>query len=261
LSDWKPYLDTAVEAARAAAAVIRHYYETDVEVMRKADASPVTVADIESEREIKRVLASAWPEHGFYGEELGRERADGDYLWLIDPIDGTKSFVRGYPFFSTQIALMYRGELVVGVSNAPLFGAGELACAAQGGGATLNGTPIQTSSIDELAAASLSQGNIASLAASPAWSGTGELIGQVSRIRGYGDFYHYHLLAAGRIDAIVESDLNILDIAALTVIVRAAGGDVTTLGGGPIGLDTRSMLATNGRLRSAIEPYFTAWSD
>src|SRR5690625_4695320 len=120
--------------------------------MHKADASPVTAADIESEREIKRVLAAAWPEHGFYGEELGRERADGDYLWLIDSIDGTKSFVRGYPFFSTQIALMYRGELVVGVSNAPLFGTGELACAAQGIGATLNGESMHTSSIDELAA-------------------------------------------------------------------------------------------------------------
>lgn len=259
MSAWKPYLDTAIEAARAAEAVIRHYYESDIEVMHKADASPVTAADIESEREIKRVLSAAWPEHGFYGEELGRERADGDYLWLIDPIDGTKSFVRGYPFFSTQIALMYRGELVLGVSNAPLFGDGELACAVQGAGATLNGVPIQTSAIDELAEAGLSLGNIASLAASPAWPGAGELIGRVSRIRGYGDFYHYHLLASGRIDAIVESDLNILDIAALTVIVREAGGDVTTLGGGPIGLHTRSMLATNGHLRTAVEPYLKAW--
>src|SRR5699024_8543427 len=260
LSDWKPYLDTAVDAARAAEAVIRHYYATDIEVMHKADASPVTVADIESEREIKRILAAAWPEHGFYGEELGRERAEGDYLWLIDPIDGTKSFVRGYPFFSTQIALMYRGELVVGVSNAPLFGDGELACAAQGAGATLNGVPITVSGIDDVAESSLSLGNIASLAASPAWPGAGELIGRVSRIRGYGDFYHYHLLASGRIDVIVESDLNILDIAALTVIVREAGGDVTTLSGGSIGLDTRSMLATNGQLRDSVTPYLQAWS-
>src|SRR5699024_2758065 len=176
-------------------------------------------------------------------------------------IDGTKSFVRGYPFFSTQIALMHRGELVVGVSNAPLFGHGELACAAKGMGATLNGVAIRTSGIDDLAEASLSLGNTASLAASPAWQGAGELIGKVSRIRGYGDFYHYHLLASGRIDAIIESDLNILDIAALTVIVREAGGDVTTLAGGPIGLETRSMLATNGRLRDSVNPYLRAWSE
>src|SRR5699024_11528300 len=139
--------------------------------MRKADASPVTVADIEAEREIKRVLSAAWPEHGFYGEELGRDDGEHDFLWLIDPIDGTKSFVRGYPFISTQIALMYRGELVVGVSNAPLFGGGELACAAQGGGATLNAASITVSDIDELGEAGLSLGNIASLAASPAWPG------------------------------------------------------------------------------------------
>lgn len=260
MSDWKPYLDSAIEAAHAAEAVIRHYYASGFEVRRKADASPVTVADVESEREIKRVLAAAWPQAGFYGEELGRENADSDYLWLIDPIDGTKSFVRGYPFFSTQIALMHCGELVVGVSNAPLFGAGELACAARGLGATLNGAAINTSTIDDLAEASLSLGNIASLAASPAWPGAGELIGQVSRIRGYGDFYHYHLLASGRIDVIVESDLNILDIAALTVIMREAGADVTTLSGGPIDLDVRSMLATNGHLRDRVTPYLQAWS-
>lgn len=260
MSDWKPYLDTAIEAARAAEAVIKHYYASGFEVRRKADTSPVTIADVESEREIKRVLSAAWPAHGFYGEELGRNNADGDYLWLIDPIDGTRSFVRGYPFFSTQIALMHRGELVVGVSNAPLFGAGELACAAQGAGATLNGAVIGTSSIDDLAESSLSLGNIASLAASPAWPGAGELIGRVSRVRGYGDFYHYHLLASGRIDVIVESDLNILDIAALTVIVREAGGDVTTLSGGAIGLHTRSLLATNGRLRAAVTPYLQGWA-
>ena len=261
MSDWTRYLDAAIEAARAAEQVIRHYYSIDVEVMRKADASPVTVADIEAEREIKRVLSAAWPEHGFYGEELGRDDGEHDFLWLIDPIDGTKSFVRGYPFFSTQIALMYRGELVVGVSNAPLFGDGELACAAQGAGATLNGGAIAVSEIGDLSEASLSLGNTARLAASPAWGATGELIGRVSRIRGYGDFYHYHLLAAGRIDAVIESDLNILDIAALTVIVREAGGDVTTLGGAGIDLDTTSLLATNGRLRGAVSAYLTGWSD
>ncbi len=255
MNDWTPYLNTAVEAARAAEAVIRRYYNADIEVMRKADASPVTAADIESEREIKRVLAAAWPGHGFYGEELGREGADADYVWLIDPIDGTKSFVRGYPFFSTQIALMVRGELVAGVSNAPLFNGGEMACAARGAGATLNGEPIRVSNIDAIADASLSLGNIATLATSPGWPKLGSLIARVHRIRGYGDFYHYHLLASGRIDAIIESDLNILDIAALTVILREAGGDISALDGSDIDLDTGSVLATNGRLRAAIGAY------
>ncbi|WP_353224370.1 inositol monophosphatase family protein [Salinisphaera sp. C84B14] len=257
----QPFLDKAVEAARAAEAIIRRYYHGDFEVEHKADASPVTIADIECEKAIKAVLSEAFPEHGFQGEELGGEQADADYVWLIDPIDGTKSFVRGYPFFSTQIALRHRGELIVGVSNAPLFNGGEMACAAKGLGATLNGEPIHTSSIDTLAKTSLSLGNIASLAASPAWTSLGSLIGQVHRIRGYGDFYHYHLLASGRIDAILESDLNILDIAALTVILREAGGDITELGGGDIDLPTRSVFATNGRLRAAIAPFVADWDE
>ena len=261
LSDYRGYLETAVEAARAAETVIRHYYQGTFDVERKADASPVTVADIESERAIKEVLSRAYPEHGFYGEELGHESADAEYVWLIDPVDGTKSFVRGYPFFSTQIALRHRGELVVGVSNAPMFNGGELACAARGHGATLNGEPIRVSTTDALAETSLSLGNIAALGASPAWPDIGALVGRVHRIRGYGDFYHYHLLASGRIDAILESDLNILDIAALTVILREAGGDISALGGGAIDLDTRSVFAPNGRLREAIAPFVSAWDE
>ncbi|WP_232226084.1 inositol monophosphatase family protein [Salinisphaera hydrothermalis] len=259
--DLSRYLETAIEAARAAETVINRYYHGDFEVERKADASPVTIADVECERTIKRVLAEAFPDHGFYGEELGRESIDADYVWLIDPIDGTKSFVRGYPFFSTQIALMHQGELIVGVSNAPAFGNGDMAYAARGQGAFLNGERIHVSTIDEIAETSLSTGNIGALGASPAWPKIGELVGDVHRIRGYGDFYHYHLLASGAIDAVIESDLNILDIAALTVIVREAGGDVTELGGGPIDLESRTALATNGRVRAPLAPYLAAWNE
>lgn len=249
MEEKKQFLAKAVEAARAAEDVIRHYYQGDFDVRHKDDASPVTIADVESERAIKAVLAEAFPDHGFYGEELGREADDAEYVWLIDPIDGTKSFVRGYPFFSTQIALMHRGELVCGVSNAPLFNGGELACAARGAGATLNGEPIRVSEIDDLAEATLSLGNIATLAGSPRWPALGDLVRRVHRIRGYGDFYHYHLLASGRIDLVVESDVNILDIAALTVILREAGGRITDLEGAPIGLETTSVFADNGRLK------------
>lgn len=255
------YLQTAKEAARAAERVINRYYHGDFEIEHKADASPVTVADVESEQAIKDVLSRQFPDHGFYGEELGRESADADHVWLIDPIDGTKSFVRGYPFFSTQIALMHRGELVVGVSNAPAFGQGDMAWAARGQGAFLNGQPIQVSAIDSLAEASLSMGNIGALGRSPAWPDVGELVGDVHRIRGYGDFYHYQLLASGAIDAVLESDLNILDIAALTVIVREAGGDITELGGAPIGLESRTAMATNQRLRPSIRGYLAGWDE
>ena len=143
-------------------------------------------------------------------------------------------------------------QLVLGVSSAPCFDGGQLAYAEAGKGAYLNDAAISVSEIDTLAKSTLSIGNVPTLAASAQWSNLGELITQVHRIRGYGDFYHYHLLASGKIDVIIESDLNILDIAALTVILREAGGDITTLDGAPIGLETRSVLATNGVLRRDV---------
>lgn len=239
-----PFLELALEAAKAGEQVIRHYYSAKVEVTMKQDYSPVTVADVETEQKIKQVISSAYPDHGFYGEETGRSNPNAEYLWLIDPIDGTKSFVREYPFFSTQIALMHRGQLILGVSNAPMFD--ECAWASTGSGAFLNGQPIKVSGVSELRDASLSTGNIATLAASSeAWAGLGQLSQQVNRTRGYGDFYHYHLLASGKIEMIVESNVNILDVAALSVIVKEAGGVFSDLNGQGLDLDTRSVLAAN----------------
>ena len=247
-----PYLAAAIEAARAGEEVIRKYYQSNLAITVKADRTPVTVADVETEQAIKGVLTTAFPEHGFFGEETGRSNADSEYLWLVDPIDGTKSFVREYPFFSTQIALMHRGELVLGVSNAPMFGDGEMAYAERGYGSFLNGSRIRVSDFDALDAATLSLGNIKTLTKDEScWTRIGELIRSVSRIRGFGDFYHYHLLAAGKIELIVESDVNILDVAALSVIIGEAGGTVTQFDGRPLDLDATTIVASNGRLHGA----------
>lgn len=253
---WSEQLDAARTAAAAAADVIMRYYRANVAVTTKADRTPVTVADVEAEQTIRGILLERFPDYGFYGEETGTEGADKAALWLVDPIDGTRSFVREYPFFSTQIALQVDGELVVGVSSAPAFA--ELAWASAGGGAYLNDQRLAVSKIDAWRDAALSTGNLASMTGTPRWQALGELIGQVARNRGYGDFYHYHLLAAGKIDAIVEADLNILDIAALTVIVREAGGHVTDLDGGPIDLNTRSLLAANPSLFDDLLARFRA---
>lgn len=247
-----PFVQAALEAAEAAADIIRSRYQGAFDVQIKADDSPVTEVDIACEKAIKAVLGNAFPDHGFYGEELGRELIDAEFVWLIDPIDGTKSFVRGYPFFSTQIALFHKGELLVGVSSAPCFDGGQVVWAERGQGAWLNGAQIRVSDVDTLARSTLSIGNVPTLASGPRWATLGQLIQQVHRIRGYGDFYHYHLLASGKLDVVIESDVNILDIAALTVIVREAGGDMTDLEGGAIDLETTSVLATNGRLRESV---------
>ncbi|HET9818431.1 MAG TPA: inositol monophosphatase family protein [Rhodanobacteraceae bacterium] len=250
-------LDVARDAAHAAGERIVEHFARGVAVEIKPDATPVTVADREAEDIIRAALLHAFPNHAILGEERGRAGA-GDFLWLVDPLDGTKSFVRGTPFFSTQIALMHAGELVLGVSHAPVYG--ETLWARRGGGAFLDGARVQVAGTDALGDAVLSVGNIKSLTGDAhRWGALGGLIRQVNRIRGYGDFCHYHLLARGALDIVVESDVNILDIAALAVVVREAGGVFTDLEGADLSLETTSVLATaTADLHSRILTRLTA---
>ncbi len=246
----KSCLPVAIAAANASAKLIRQYYRGDFEIEIKADQTPVTVADRASEEIIRSMILDAFPEHGFYGEEGGRTREDAEFLWLVDPIDGTKSFVAGYGMFSTQIALMHKGELILGVSSAPAHD--ELAWAVRGDGAYLQDQPIHIRNTRTLGDATISTGNIQSLAASDNWAGLGRILASANRTRGYGDYYHYHRLAAGQIDAVIESDVNILDIAALAVIVQEAGGVFTDIDGNPPALETSSVLAASPGLHPQL---------
>jgi len=246
-------------AAEKAAAISRSYYAGNFTVTTKADMTPVTQADIECEQAIRELILGAFPEHGFYGEETGQTKADAEFIWLVDPIDGTKGFVRQYPFFSTQIALMHSGELMLGVSSGTMMD--ELAWAEKGRGAWLNGKRLTVSDISDPDRAAVSTGNLKSLAESDGWSSLGNIVKRADRIRGYGDFYHYHLLAAGKIEAVIESDVNILDIAALSVIITEAGGVFTDLNGDKPDLNIRSVLAANPSLHetylSQLKGYVT----
>jgi histidinol-phosphatase len=259
-------LAVAHRAADAAEAeVMPRWHARDFTVETKSDATPVTEVDRAAEQAIRMVLREAYPRHAVFGEEGGREgEGEGGFLWLVDPIDGTRSFVRGYPMFSTQVALMHEGEIVLGVSAAPAYG--ERAWAMRGAGAWLgrSGTDarrVQVAATREFDAdAAVSTGNLRSLAASPArWAAYAGIVRRVGRIRGYGDFLHYHLLARGAIDLVIESDLNILDIAPLALIVREAGGVFTDLDGAPVGLETTSALAGTPALHAqALELFRTA---
>ena len=169
----------------------------------------MTEADVRSEEAIRDLLTRRFPTYGFYGEETGKSQMDAESVWLVDPIDGTKSFVRECPFFSTQIALMRGGRFVLGVSCAPAYN--ELAWAERGW------RRISRRQADSRQPGRFARmrhrftGNLKTLAASPAWARFGGLIGSVNRIRGYGDFVHYHLLARGALDVVIESDVNILE--------------------------------------------------
>src|SRR3954452_22848375 len=158
-------LQAARDAAEAAAVVIRSMYQKNLQITTKADATPVTEADVQAEEAIKAVLTKRFPSYGFYGEETGKHALNAESVWLVDPIDGTKSFVRESPFFSTQIALMRGGRFVLGVSCAPAYH--ELAWAERGAGAFLDGKRIHVSKVSALDGAIVSSGNLKTLAASP----------------------------------------------------------------------------------------------
>lgn len=247
-------LEVAREATRAAVAAIEPHWRRGAAARAKQDGSPVTDADVEAERAIRTVIARRFPTHAVFGEEFGHDATRSEFLWLVDPIDGTKSFVRRYEMFSVQVCVWRAGVAQAAVSAAPWFG--ETAWAARGGGAFLEDAEgvqrLQVSGVDALERAALSTGNLRSLASGAGWPAFGRLVARVDRIRGYGDFWHYHLLAKGSLDAVIESDLNILDVAALALIVEEAGGKVTTLGGAPLGLGTRDLLASNGALHPAL---------
>lgn len=248
--DPKEFLPVALEAAKAARELILSYYGGVFDIETKADQTPVTVADRGAEQVIRDTLRNAFPDHGILGEEYGSETGDTQFLWLVDPIDGTKSFVKRYGMFSTQIALMHGEKLILGVSCAPAMN--ELVWATRGGGAYDENGRLHVSNVNNIAQASISTGNIQSLAAGNRWPALGQILANADRTRGYGDYYHYHRLAAGQLDAVIESDVNILDIAALKLIVTEAGGMFTDLDGMAINLDTRSVLAATPALHAAL---------
>ncbi|KAA9130966.1 inositol-phosphate phosphatase [Marinihelvus fidelis] len=251
-----PYVETAIRAAHAARERILARYHGEFEIEIKDDQTPVTVADREAEQAIRAVLTEAFPDHGIYGEEFGADQPDAEYLWLVDPIDGTKGFVRGTGMFSTQIALMHQGRIIAAVSSAPT--ADELAWAAEGEGAWLNDERLSISAVTDLADAHVSGGNLVTMAGSPRWEVLRGIVIGCNRFRAYGDYYHYHRLAAGQLDVVIESDVNVLDIAALSLLVTEAGGVFTDLEGDPVRLETTSVLAAPPALHAQLLSAFSS---
>lgn len=253
------FLKVALMAAEESKKLIRKAYEAQgFNITIKGDYTPVTEVDVNVETLIRSIIVENFPEHGMWGEEGGVINPESDYQWLVDPIDGTKAFIRRRPFFSTQIALMYKGEMILGVSCAPCFGEGEIAYATKGNGTFIDGKKVSVSDISELRDAVFSSGNIKSLTKNDAsWLKYGELLRAINSTRGFGDFLHYHYTAAGKVDIVVESDVTILDVAALSIIVEEAGGKVTDLHGNKLTLDSTSIVATNGLLHDQVLSYLS----
>ncbi len=244
----------AIEASQRAAEVVMSYYKQNLVVEQKVDASPVTVADREAERVIRSILQEQFPTYGFIGEEFGTSSAAASAQWVIDPIDGTKNFIKGIPFFGILIGLVRSGEFELGVSNVP--GMQELLYAQRGLGAFLNHEAVRVSSETELSESMVSVGGMKHFVTSGMEAGLARVIEKVSRSRAFGDAYAYHLVASGRFEAVIEAKVDIWDIAAPVAIIEAAGGMCTDINGNPITDQTHTIIASNGKVHEEIVRLF-----
>jgi len=241
-----PTVSAAIEAARAAGEIAMRYYRGGFEVTIKPDQTPVTEADREAERAIIAILERAFPDHGFLGEEFGA-RGDATTRWIIDPIDGTKNFVRHVPVWAVLIALEERGEVTTGVVHNPV--SGDLYWARRGEGAFLNGERLRVSDGTDFEAATLLHSSLRLWRATPHWDGFVRLVDATGRQRGFGDYLGYGLVAEGKAELYVEVDLKPWDVAAVQILVEEAGGRVTDFTGRPNIYDGR-VLASNGHLHA-----------
>jgi histidinol-phosphatase len=241
-------LAAAVDAARAAGKIALDYYHGGFDVTIKPDLTPVTQADREAEQAIVGILRSAFPDVGVLGEEFGAQ-GPRERRFIIDPIDGTKNFVRKIPIWATLIALEDDGEIVAGVIHNPA--AGELYTARRGGGAHRNGVPVRVSDIGELAGAYLIHAGLNILRRLPNWEGFLRLVDATDRQRGFGDYVGYGLVADGRAEIYAEAGLKPWDLAPCKIVVEEAGGRFTDFDGRPT-IYTGTALATNGRLHDAV---------
>ncbi|MEP6872425.1 MAG: inositol monophosphatase family protein, partial [Anaerolineaceae bacterium] len=243
LSAW---LAIAREASRLAGDVIMPLYDSVLTVELKADRTPVTVADRSAEEAIRRFLERECPGHGILGEEFGETPGDGRHRWILDPIDGTKSFIRHVPLFGTLVALERDGEPVVGVIGC--HAVAETAYAARGMGAFINDRPTRVSETRELrnslvlgpSASSLHRTRPAALRA----------LLEGSRMQSWCDCFGYLMVAAGRADVMIDPEMSIWDAAALYPVITEAGGRMTTWAGEDRVGD--SVVATNGLLHDEV---------
>jgi len=247
-------LTVAIEAARAAGEIALRYFRTDLAVEIKADKTPVTEADRLCEAKIVEMLRAAFSNMAFLGEEMGEQGSRGGSRtaharWIIDPIDGTKNFIRGIPFFATLIALEEAGEVTAGVIYAPVMG--DLLYAQKGQGAFANGRQVQVSAISTLKEALLIHGGLGNLKRSPYWQPFMRLIDQTARQRGFGDALGHTLVICGQAEVTLEPEIKPWDVAATKIIVEEAGGRYSDFSGSP-SIYTGTAIISNGRVHEEV---------
>jgi histidinol-phosphatase len=246
-ADWRTRYQLATEAAHKAGDLARAYYETTFDVEHKADNSPVTIADKKAEELIRDMVAKAFPADGFLGEEFGNQPGESGFRWVIDPIDGTKSFIRHIPVWATLIGLEYKGEQIGGVAYIPVFGMTYRAL--RGDGAFMNERKIRVSNAATLADSLVCYSSINWFTKYGRERTFIELASRTARQRGYGDFYGFVLVAEGAAELMVEHGVNPWDVAATKAIVEEAGGKFTDWDDNPT-IHRPDALASNGKVHA-----------
>ena len=218
-----------IELAELSGEFIRPYYgQSGLQVELKADSSPVTAADRGAEELMRKLIKGKFPDHGVIGEEFGSERPDAEFVWVLDPIDGTKSFISGVPLFGTLIALLHRGQPVLGCIHQPVLGqlliGDNTSC-------SMNGHPVKTRDVGRIEDATLLTSDPVAIASNPAAHAYAALMGRAKLARMWGDCYGYYLVATGSADVMYDPVMNPWDIAALVPVIRGAGGVITDSAG------------------------------
>lgn len=248
----------AQDLAAASAAVIRPFFRQKLAIDDKTDASPVTQADREAELAMRALIKQRRPQDGIIGEEFGRENEDAEWVWVLDPVDGTKAFITGRPLFVTLIGLLHHGQPVLGIINQPI--ANDCWLGIIGEGCTLNGQPIQASDMTELKSARL--GTTGPQYYTPAGLSAFNQLAAASRFTVYGgDGYQFGLIASGGMDLVTEEGLKLHDFAAVAPVVISAGGMMTDWQGRALDIhsDGRVLAAASADLhRQALGFFKTA---
>jgi len=245
-----PLVRIAIEAALAGGReALKRFRDPELTSKPKADGSPVSEGDHASEAAILRHLQTRRPNDSILSEESGNYEGDSGYKWFVDPVDGTRSFVRGVASWATLLGLVIDGEPAIGAIYAPALD--QLAVAWKGGGAWLNGRPIQVSVRDRLEEATISIGSLDQLPKVP-WGQRGfELMGRVYACRGFADAIGHIEVARGHIDAMIDPRGKIWDFAPVAILIREAGGRFTSLSGKP-GIGEGDALVSNGKLHDKL---------
>jgi len=239
-------IELAGRLADAAGEVIRPHFRTGIAIADKADASPVTIADRGAEEVMRRLIGEAFPAHGIEGEEFGLDRAEAPWRWILDPIDGTKSFVSGSPMFGTLIALTNAARPSLGVIDQPVLR--ERWLAHGGAPTTLNGRPVRVRACERLERAVVYT-STPDIWGRARWDTLARLIAGSRFVRSCGDCYAYGLLACGEVDLVLETGLKPHDFAALVPIVENAGGIASDWQGRPLPLDRPADFLACGDAR------------